>query len=214
MNTVADKVVAEFVEAAREAGRRGLMRCSSGNMSWRIDEERMLVTRSRSWMSRLTADDVTVCRIADGTVLEGQRPSVETVFHAGTLRQRRDIAVVLHFQTLNATILAGRGDAEIDYFTILEIPFYIGPVAHLPYLPPGSGELAKAVIAAMADHDIANLANHGQVTVGADFDHVIQNAEFFELACAIIVQGGGSAAPLPKPASEALVALRQTAKNV
>lgn len=63
---------------------------------------------------------------------------------------------------------------------IPEIPFYIGLIGQVPYLPPGS-ELADAVIEVMTVHNLAVMANHGQITVAQDFDHVIQNAEFFEL---------------------------------
>lgn len=93
---------------------------------------------------------------------------------------------------------------------IPEIPFYIGPVGHVPYLPPGSTELAEAVVAVMTDHDLAVMENHGQVTAATDFDHAVQNAEFFELACQIILAGASDMTPLPAAAVRDLLAQRQT----
>ena len=90
-----------------------------------------------------------------------------------------------------------------------EIPFYIGPVARVPYLLPGSRDLAEAVTAAMRDHDMVVMGNHGQVTVARDLEHVIQNAEFFELACGIIVRGGPAVTPLSDEMAAELLALRQ-----
>ena len=195
--------------AARRAAGEGLMRCSSGNMSWRIDEGRMLVTATRTWMRDLRDDQVVVCRIADGEVLNGLRPSVETTFHAGILRSRDDVEVVLHFQTPAATTFACRDDVEsTDFYIIPEIPYYIGPIAVVPYLVPGSPELAEAVVAAMADHDMAILRNHGLVTVGKTFDDAIQKAVFFELACDILLKAGAHASPLT---AEAALALRDAA---
>lgn len=52
------------------------------------------------------------------------------------------------------------------------------------------------------------MANHGQVTVGRDCDAVVQNAEFFELACHILLMGGGTVAPMPPEAAAELRALR------
>ncbi|MCI5121999.1 MAG: hypothetical protein D3908_12570 [Candidatus Electrothrix sp. AUS4] len=66
-----------------------------------------------------------------------------------------------------------------------ELPYYIGPVATVPYLTPGSDELAQAVAAALQEHDMAVLQNHGQVTVGKDYREVLQRALFFEFAAAI-----------------------------
>jgi len=48
MNTTSPKQESLFIQACHEAAARGLLRCSSGNLSWRLDAERMLVTRTRS----------------------------------------------------------------------------------------------------------------------------------------------------------------------
>jgi len=213
VKSISEDTVGKFVQACREAAGRGLMRCSSGNLSWRVDAEHMLVTATRSWASRLTADDVVLLRIADGAVLNGRKPTIEVAFHAGILRARPDIDVVMHFQTTYATTLACREADRINYFVIPEIPFYIGPIARVPYLTPGSQQLADAVIKAMREHDLAVMANHGQVTVARDFDHAIQNAEFFELACQIILLGGDNVAPLTEEAVRELLALRSNASR-
>ena len=42
----------------------------------------------------------------------------------------------------------------------------------------------------MKEHDLVILKNHGQVTVGNNFDEVIQKATFFELACEVILHAG------------------------
>jgi ribulose-5-phosphate 4-epimerase/fuculose-1-phosphate aldolase len=208
---IPDETISAFVQAGCEAAARGLMRCSSGNLSWRVDAERMLVTATRSWASRLTADDVVLMRIADGTVLEGRDPTIEAAFHVGILRARPDVNVVMHFQTTYATMLACQDSARINYFVIPEIPVYIGPIGHVPFLTPGSPELADAVVETMRNHDLAIMANHGQVTVARDLDHAIQNAEFFELACQVIVQSGDNIRPLAPEAVQKLLAMRANA---
>ncbi len=84
------------------------MRCSSGNLSLRFGEDRLLATATRSWLERITPADVALCRISDGERLGGARPTVEIGFHAGILRERPEMNVVLHFQTPCATALACR----------------------------------------------------------------------------------------------------------
>ncbi len=200
-----------FVTTCHEAAARGLMRCSSGNLSWRIGDGHMLVTRTRSWLGRLTLNDIAVCSIEDGAVLGDVRPTVENRFHAGILRARPDVHVVLHYQSPHATALACQQRSHVNFNVIPEIPFYIGPVGRVPYLPPGSQELADAVIEAMTGHDLAIMANHGQVTAAADFDHAIQNAEFFELACQIILLSEGHVKPLSADAVSQLLAQRKAA---
>ena len=209
MKTVSTKQRNEFVAACHEAESRGLLRCSSGNLSWRVGGGRMLVTRTRSWLGRLTADDIAVCSIEDGASLNGVKPTVEVRFHAGILRARPEVNVVLHYQSPCATALACQKRKGISYAVIPEIPFYIGPVGQVPYLPPGSTELADAVTEVMVKHDLAIMANHGQVTVAQDFDHAVQNAEFFELACQIILASGRALRPLSAKAVRHLMVMRE-----
>ena len=215
MNNVPDHILGDFLQACHEAAGRGLMRCSSGNISRRLDDARLLATSSRSWAEHLSGDEVSVCRIADGALLDGPKPTVEIGFHAGILRVRPDINVVMHFQTPCATALACRETDDTDYFVIPEIPFYIGHVARAPYLLPGSKELADAVTTAMHDHDMVIMSNHGMVTVATDYAHAIQNAEFFELACEVITRGGNTLKSLSQEDVDRLLELRQdSAKGV
>ncbi len=213
MKDVPDELLKQFIEACHDAARRGLVRCSSGNMSLRIGEDRMLVTATRSWMGRLSAEDVVVCSIGEQRALNGIKPSAEIGIHAGILEARPDVNVAMHFQTPFASTLACRKVEDINYYVIPEIPFYIGPVAQIPYFSPGSKELAEAVTEAMREHDMVVMSNHGQATVARDFDHAIQNAEFFELACQIIVQGAGKVTPMCSDAAEQLLAMRRDASS-
>jgi ribulose-5-phosphate 4-epimerase/fuculose-1-phosphate aldolase len=196
-----------FCAAARQAAGEGLMRCSSGNLSWRLGDGRVLVSVSRSWLCRLTPNDVAVIRLADGEVLNGTRPSVETRFHLGILRARADVDVVLHFQTPCATTLACTACEDMSFDVVPEVPYYIGPVAVVPYIEPGSAALADAVVAAMQTRQMAVLRNHGMVTVGKTFDEAIQRAVFFELACSILLHGGDRAECLSTEAVASLLSL-------
>jgi ribulose-5-phosphate 4-epimerase/fuculose-1-phosphate aldolase len=210
---VPEHIVSQFLEACRDIARRRLVRCSSGNLSLRLDTQRLLITTSRSWMENASANDLCICSISDGSLVAGKKPSVEVGFHAGILRTRPEVNLVLHFQTPCATTLACRESQNINYFVIPEVPYYIGPVARIPYLAPGSEELAKAVTDAMRNHDMVTICNHGQVTAARDFAQVIQNAEFFELACEIILHGQDKITSVSEEYVNRLLTLRQSAAN-
>ena len=214
MMDIPDHILNEFIESCREAATRGLIRCSSGNLSRRLDDERFLVTSTGSWMENLSGADVSVCRIADGMLLDGPKETGEIGFHAGILKTRPDVNVVMHFQSPCATTLACRDTDDIDFFVIPEIPFYIGQVARVPYLLPGSKELSDAVTAAMQTHDLALMANHGVVTVAQDHAHAIQNAEFFELACHVILHNGNAVTSIPEVDAKRLLELRGQNRGV
>lgn len=180
-----------FVEQARRVGSAGLTLCSSGNLSWRVSADEALVSSTGSWLPELTEDKVTRCRVSDGAVLEGLKPSMESTFHLGVLRARKDVNVVLHFQSEYATAVACMNRKPVDFNVTAEVPCYLGrEIPVLPYFRPGSPELAVAVTDAMRDHDCVLLGSHGQVVCGKDFDDAFQKAMFFEMACRIIVQAG------------------------
>ena len=212
MKHVPEETINCFVEGCHRAGSHGLMRCSSGNISLRLDESRMLASASRSWLGRLSVEDISLCLISDGSLLEGGKPTVEIGIHAGVLRTRPDVNFVMHFQTPCATALACQGLDDINYFVVPEIPFYIGPIARIPYLLPGSKELAQAVTDAMHEHDLVVMGNHGQVTVARDADHAIQNAEFFELASEIIVHSGERVTAIPENEAQLLLEMGRAVK--
>ena len=186
-----NKYIEQFLKYAHTAGAERLMLCSSGNLSWKIDEDTALVSGTSSWVPKLTADRVAVCRISDAGVLQGPKPSMESTFHLGVMRNRKDVNVVLHFQSEYATAIACMEEKPANFNVTAEVPCYVGrEVPVIPYYRPGSPELAKAVVEALADHDCALLSKHGQVVCGKDFDDAFQKAVFFEMACGIIVHAG------------------------
>jgi ribulose-5-phosphate 4-epimerase/fuculose-1-phosphate aldolase len=150
---------------------------------------------------------VAVCRIEDGAYMEGPRPTVEVNLHAGILRARGEMDVVMHFQSAYATVLTCQDVREVNFFVIPEIPFYIGAIGHVGYVTPGSQALAEATVEVMREHNLALMANHGQVTAAKGLDQAIENAEFFELACRVIVQSGDKVRSLSEEAVRELRAL-------
>lgn len=201
-----------FIAAARAAAGEGLVRGASGNLSWRIDDGRVLVTATGAWLGELAAADVVPCDLS-GAVAGAGRPTMEVGLHLCTLRERPDVAAVLHFQSPAATAVAcARYRPALDI--IPEVPYYLGPVATVPYTRPGSPELAAAVAETLADHDVALLENHGAVAVGADLRQVLQRAITLELVCDVLLRAGGRVRTLPVDAIADLRDMRREGGGV
>jgi ribulose-5-phosphate 4-epimerase/fuculose-1-phosphate aldolase len=188
---ITQEQIQAFVSAAHRAGDKGLMLCSSGNLSWRIGDDAAMISGTGSWVPTIKPENISVCRISDGQPLEGPRPSIESTFHLGVLRSRKDVNVVLHFQSPFATTVACMKDKPANFNVTAEIPLHVGrDIPVVPYCRPGSPELARAVTEAMQNHNSILLAKHGQVVCGKDFNDAYQKAVFFEMACEIIVRAG------------------------
>jgi ribulose-5-phosphate 4-epimerase/fuculose-1-phosphate aldolase len=185
-----------FVFCAHEAGRLNLLKCSSGNLSQRIESESMLISGTKSWLAEISINEISQISINGDEILNSIKPSAEFRLHREILRRRKDVNTVLHFQSPSATTIACM-DIKPDYNVIIEIPVYIGEIGYIPFLLPGSGELARAVGEHSIKTDLIQLANHGQVVYGKNYKDVLQKAVFFELACSVLLKSNFKAKTIP-----------------
>ncbi len=184
-------LLADFIHACHEVDRFHLAYCSSGNMSCRTTNgNTAYLTATGSWFGRIDENSIAECDIATGDQIGDIRPSVESRFHLGILREHEQANVILHFQSPYATAIAAGKKLPDNFNVILEMPYYIGKPTMIDFLPPGSQELADSVVAASKTSAMILIQNHGMVTYGSTLDETIQKAVFFELACKIISHQG------------------------
>ena len=159
---ITEKHIETFVAQAHRVGELGLTICSSGNLSWRIGDK-ALISGTGSWVPSLREEQVSVCDVATGEVLNGVKPSMESVFHLGVMRERPDVGVVLHFQSPYATQVACSEVRPKSYNVTAEVPLHVGRVIpEIPFYRPGSPELAEAVVNA----EIQELGSNAQARAG------------------------------------------------
>lgn len=188
-----------FIQQAHRVGAAGLTICSSGNLSWRLPNDEVLISGTGSWLPELTADRVSVVSLADGKILNGVKPSMESGFHLNVMRERPDVGVVLHFQSPYATAIACMKDRPDNFNFTAEMALHVGEeIPMIPYFRPGSPQLAERVIEAMKNHNSIMLLKHGQVVCGTDFDQAFERAMFFEMGCRIAVLNGANVDPLTR----------------
>ena len=195
---ITEQYIEKCIAEAHRVGDAGLTVCSSGNISWRIGEE-VLLSGTGSWVPNLVREKVSICRLSDGQVLNGVKPSMEHGFHLGVLRARPDVNVVLHFQSPYATAMACSKEIPEDLNVTAEVPCHVGAeIPVIPYFRPGSPELAAGVVEALTHHNSCLLRKHGQVVCGKDFDQAFERAMFFEMACRIAILTKGQFCTLSK----------------
>lgn len=176
----------EFRDTARAVGKYGIATCSSGNLSHLTSTGEILVSQSKSWLSDLKYNQIVVLN-ENHEIIKGEKPTGELPLHLAIYRENKTINTVLHCQSPYATTLACMNQIDIDYNAIIEVPIYIGKVATVPFIMPGSVELADAVSKESTKACVIQLSNHGQVICGKSYRDVLQKAVFFELACKIII---------------------------
>jgi L-fuculose-phosphate aldolase len=92
---------------ARRMWEAGLVVASAGNVSRRIDAERIAITPASLAYDVMTADDVAVVELATGAHVDGLRPpSSELPMHLVLYRERDDVAAIVHTHSPLVTTLS------------------------------------------------------------------------------------------------------------
>jgi ribulose-5-phosphate 4-epimerase/fuculose-1-phosphate aldolase len=177
---------AALIAAGRRVGAARLTWGTAGNLSTRLEDGHFAISGSGCRLDELEPDTIVRCELA-GTGWEGGcRPSVETGMHREIYRRRPDVGAVLHASAFHTTLVAC-SELELDPGASTDTLYYLRRIARVPYLVPGSTELAEAVAAAIGEHDAVLLSNHGSVVAARDLAAAVNVTEALELLCRMLV---------------------------
>ncbi len=203
-----------LVRVCHALSARGLIAGQDGNVSVRIDTDRILVTPASFAKGWLDPDDLVEVSL-DGTRLAGRhRPSSELGLHLVAYRARPDIAAVVHAHPIAATAFTLVGET-IPEGVLAELMLSVGPVALARYAQPGTEELGTIVAPHFIGHDAVLLANHGAVTLGRTLDAAHFAMESLEHGARILhlARQLGGVVTLDTAACDALRAARRRARD-
>jgi L-fuculose-phosphate aldolase len=199
---------AALIAAGRRVGAKSLTWGTAGNLSVRLGDGRFVISGSGRRIDELDEEGLVTCAVS-GDAWEGAcRPSVETALHRGIYAVREDAGAVLHSSAFHTTLVACSA-IELETAASTDTLYYLQRLARLPFLVPGSPELAQAVTEAARDHDVILLANHGSVVLGPDLDAAVNKAEALELMCRMLVARTQGFPLLPIPEDQRAGALHR-----
>jgi len=156
-----------IVEVGRRLYARGYTASNDGNISVRLDANRLLMTPKNVCKGFMSPDMMCITDL-DGRKLAGDRdPSSEMQMHLEVYRQRPDAKAVVHAHPPTATGFAVAG-IPLDRAVLAEVVTTLGSVPIAEYATPSTGELPDAVRKYVKAHDGMLLANHGALTLGTD----------------------------------------------
>jgi L-fuculose-phosphate aldolase len=160
-----EQIRADIVEAGRRMYARGYVASNDGNISARLDDER-LITTPKSVSKGFMTPDMMVLVDREGRKLSGDRdPSSELPMHLEVYRNRPDVGAVCHAHPPLATGFAVAG-IPLTRAVLAEVITTLGSIPIAAYGTPSTAELPEAVRKYIKAHDGMLLANHGAVTCG------------------------------------------------
>lgn len=142
--------VEKLIEAMRQLFFLGLINPRGGNGSVKVGNKHMAVTPSGLGKQWLTVEDLVICDIHTGEVVKGgYKPTVELGVHLGIYRALAEAKAVLHAHPPIALAFFDAGLIEWWNQPLVEVSYSIGKVSIVEEKPPGSPELADAVVEAV-----------------------------------------------------------------
>lgn len=161
--------IEELAAASRRLGELGYVTSHGGNLSWRVAEDRVLITPTKVVKRRLQAEDICITDM-DGSVIwaaEGRKPTGETPMHLRIFEKRPDAVSIVHAHPPVLTGFSISGSAHLLTKPLLPEPVIeAGPVVLVDYAEPISEELAAKFDQVLHLSNAFLMKNHGMTVCG------------------------------------------------
>lgn len=173
---------------------RGLTSGSSGNISARLEDGRLLVTPTGQCFGRLDPATLSVID-AHGLHLSGDAPTKEVPLHTAFYETRAaQTGAVVHLHSTHSVALSLLPETDPDNM-LPPLTAYgimrLGKVKMLPYFMPGDPAMGDAIRGLAGKRSAVVLAHHGPVVAGKTLEAACYAMEELEEASklAILTRG-------------------------
>lgn len=169
----------DLVEAGRRVYARGYVASNDGNISARVDSNRVLITPTGVSKGYMKPEDMVLVNM-EGKVLEGRKkPSSEVFMHLKIYKERSDVNSVCHAHPPYATGFAVAG-IPLKECILPEVIIILGGIPLAEYGTPGTEEFYTPLLKYLKNYDAFLLANHGALTIGKDIFNAYYKMETLE----------------------------------
>ncbi len=199
-----------IVEFGRLLHASGFVAATDGNLSVRLDEERILVTPTCISKGRMRPADMVVVDMQGKRLRGTRRVSSEIGMHLLIYRLRPEVHGIVHAHPPTATGFAASG-LGLSSPLVCEVVVGLGSIPLARYGTPGTPELTDALEPLIPNHDAILMANHGVVTFGSSLESAFMKMETVEhfAKIAVVTHMLGQAQPLGEKEVEKLHEVRQ-----
>ena len=205
-----DEHRADLARVCRLIYEKGWVAMNDGNVSIRLEDDRILCTPTAVSKGFVELDDFIVCDMC-GSKMSGKRERTsEIAMHLTIYSMRPDVRAVVHAHPPVATGFATAGRA-LDKALLPEVVIQLGAVPLASYGLPGTPALSDGMLPWIPQYDALLLENHGCTAYGRDIWEAFFRMEMVEHFARItfVAEMLGGARALPREEVEKLFAARE-----
>ena len=177
----------QIVQIVNELYAAQLITATGGNVSLRApdDPTQAWITPSQLFKGDLRPEILVRIGMDGRAVAPGGRsPSSEALMHTAVLTARPDAQAVIHCHAPWATILANTG---LPFLPISTEAAFLVNIGRIPFVMPGTQELADAIVAAMGKGWAVLMQNHGLLVAGRTLRRAADMCEIIERTAQVII---------------------------
>jgi L-fuculose-phosphate aldolase len=188
----------DIIDIGRLVFQKGWVASNDGNITIRLDEDRILATPTGTCKGMMSHDDLILMDM-DGKKIHGRKEGTsEIAMHLTVYRLRPDIRSVVHAHPPVATGFATAGRA-LNLALLPEVIISMGCVPLAGYGLPGTDALTDPMLPLIPKYDAILMGNHGAVCYGEDVYKAYFRMEtmehFARIALVAELLGGAKALP-------------------
>jgi L-fuculose-phosphate aldolase len=140
---------------------------NDGNITVRLDDERLLATPTGVSKGMMSPDDLIMVDMQGKKLAGHSECTSELGLHLAVYQLRPDVQSVVHAHPPVATGFATAGKA-LNLALLPEVIISLGCVPLADYGLPGTAEITAPMLPLIPNHDALLMANHGAVCFGGD----------------------------------------------
>lgn len=205
----------QLVEICHKVHEKGFVAATDGNISVRLDKNKILCTPTAIPKEQVKTNDLIVISL-DGEIISGKRrPSTEIKMHLAIYQNRDDVNAVIHAHPVYATAFASSRLA-LDVPFLPEVILSIGKVPVCKYSTPSTNEVVDSILPFIKKTNLLLLQNHGAVTYGQNLSEAYYLLEKLEQTAKIfsVAMSFNGVRPLTKKQIEKLYQINETTYKI
>ncbi len=157
----------DVVEIGRLVYEKEWVAANDGNITVRLDQDRVLCTPTGVSKGRMHPDDLIICDMQGVKICGLKERTSEIAMHLTVYNLRPDIGAVVHAHPPVATGYAAAGK-PLNLALLPEVIIGLGCVPLADYGLPGTEALTDPMLPLIPKYDALLMANHGAVCYGED----------------------------------------------